>query len=360
MTDLKTTWDDPDLDAKACEFFLDHYNGLRHQLLRAKRKEQESSELPDKAEAKDGNALHIGLDNLPRKILPEQSFLYMMRAYNDITRLTTAVPYPTKDAAEAGLFLVRRVILCLANRFAFITQMFPMLDDRYRTTMTQIKCDVTGFFAVNDWAEETLSVLTRVPAYMALVLKLMPGQKVSTAFGDVLATLAMLSRIYFNMVGASYGLPEVGACSRAFDGVLLSLTNQLTIESRVNAYRDSCREMHAAIVTYVKNGYQTDVQKLAAEMAKANAVLQAKLDELLAKEEKTNSGGRKKRRYRCKTELAANYFKVSVATIERWRAYNRNPNDPNATRPPAEFPNGDVSKEEMRNAGRKYLSLIAA
>lgn len=64
---------------------------------------------------------------------------------------------------------------------------------------------------------------------------------------------------------------------------------------------------------------------------------------------------KKKPHYACPNKLAAEYFGVSQSTIERWRAYGRNPNGKNAAKPPLEFPQGyDVTCEEMKAAAKKY------
>lgn len=355
MPQLIAKWEDPDFEKKASAFFLSDYKHLRNILLHPKTASNSKGLIPRNSDTKYGYSFNLGVINLPKKILPKDSFIYMVKARDEICRMTSAVPCPTADAAEAGIFLLRRVILCIANRFATKALMLMAIDDRYHTRRNLLQFDVADLFAVDARKEESFLALREMPICMAAALRLAPGETIGTAFGDAIETLHMLSRIFFNMLQAAFALPEVTACSMAFDSVLLNLKNTVTIESSVNAFRDRYREMHAAIVSYYKNGHQTDVQRLMAEQIKANIIIQGKLDQITACTQKTQNGVTKKRHYRCSHKIAAKLWEVSESTIENWRAFNRVPRPAHAREPPAEFPTGyDVSKEEMKHAAQRY------
>ena len=353
-----TRWDDPARLSEASEFFLVHYNNLRRKLLLKKRTVRDSpQQLPSKAECKGHTIFQIGLDNLPEKIITEDSFSYILKVRNVIAQQTSAVPDSKPTPAEAGFYLTRRCLMVISSRFAFLVTAFLAMDSKCHPK-SKVRVNTTDLFAVNEWVDESLACLRDV-AILSRLATILGGSTFRDSYGDVMELLQMTSRIFFNMLGAAYGLPAISACAAAFDSVLLHFKDGI-IEDQLEKYRQHRVEMHGAIRLFREYG-TANKDALAEELKKTIAELKQELDKLKKNDCERKADKNTKRHYRCSNKLAARFFNVSVKEVERWRAFARGSDAKNAVRPPAEFPQGyGVTKEEMKMAGMRYQAYDAA
>lgn len=267
MVSLTASWDDEDLPRKIREHFLVNFAEVRQFLQHLKNLRNR-----EKPPVRDANStvFSIGIDNLPRQFISQDSFEYLLGAYEEFRRFSNAVPYPDPTGEEAGIYLVRRLIVILAGRF-ITRSIYPLLLDRRFNRDAPVTVDVSDLFAVNERMEEELSALPQLPIQIRM-MEVLLGPGVRDQFAKATELLQMTSRIFFNMMLAAYRLPEISACSLAFDAVLMCIVQcKDNAAEQVSEYRLRLQDMYAAITSFGDRREQTDFNRILEAATSSNA-----------------------------------------------------------------------------------------
>lgn len=341
---------DPDVLDKFVGHFLYHYEDQRKKLLVAQSCSSQT--------AVNGITLHLGLDNLPRYVLPEPSFNYLSKLQVDISHKLSEPPGEDPTAYEAGLWLTRRLIMLLVKDFCKLTLSPLVFDKRYHFDRPY-RFIVSDCYNLRNFSPYHFKNLLQAHIFPGATTKLSSKANMLLDYADVNQLLQMSSRIFFDTTMASYRLPEVIACSMAFNALLTKFQKE-PIEAELAIYRQRWDEMYAAICRFEARDKIFDIDADWKEhISEGIKELGEKTNILLKRSEASAPKKTTRKRYLCSNKLAAEHFGVRDKTIERWRAYYRDPNAKNATIPPAEFPQGyDVTPKQMEYAGKKYRGLI--
>lgn len=354
MKEFNIRTDDPEYLKKIGEMFLCRYEESREDIKNSAKKDKCAPIEPTQQESDEKDKLSLNPQTLPRTVLPEESFIYINKVYLLYNDLVKIVPAATDSPFEAGLYLTRLMILHSCRHFRSIIINLLLFDNRYRTKRQDIKIGISELFALSERQENAFAALRDLNMYCSAVIQMSQGNNFHTLYGDVFQALQTTNRIFFNVVQAAFNVSEVTACSAAFDAVLMNF-GSIQADGCIRNYRERFIEMHAAIVKFVANGYCPITPEKLCELIRNDPEKWNEANKLLSEVRMNHGAKKKKPRYRCSNRLAAEYFGVTTQEVERWRRYMRG--DKKGTKPPLEFPQADVSKEEMKYAGEKHRGL---
>lgn len=334
------------------DFLLTQHENLRQKLIAAR------ANFTREADNNRYMTYNLDSESIPDNILPEASFNHLANNIFTIKQILSEPPSEAPTPYEAKLWMVQRHVLLLVLNFSELT-LYRVAFDKEYALGHYFNVNVSDLFGPKNLSSTHFDLIQGVEVFTCLKINTGSEADIRRDCADVNQLLQMSSRIFFDTTMASYRLPEVIACSMAFNAILMKFQKE-PIEAELAIYRQRWDEMYAAICRFEARDKIFDIDADWKEhISEGIKEIGAKVDILLKRSEASAPKKTTRKRYLCSNKLAAKYFGVSETTIERWRAYYRDPNDPNAVRPPQVFPQGyDVTPKAMEYAGKKYRGLI--